>query len=292
MQGEANFFDEVVMSSTETPQTPQAAAPEAVSAPTTAPAATGEAATTAVMPTPPTLPEIPKPAPINEAAIAPTSVTGHASKAEAIEKQLAQFVAPYVPEALAANLTVNITLANSNAVTARSNDPKNLHDIAIEFKGDAFNTAESSKALTGHLLEAMRSHPAFKAIVFTVPNEPAQGSLRFAITALKEEQMQALLEAPARAVVVNATIVKDTAEVVASAAEPVSAPAAAAATEPSTSADKPAVAADAHVCGDNCAEHAAKPPADLPAAPVPLAVAPVESHGKVAANDQKVALRA
>ena len=142
----------------------------------------------------------------------------------------------------------------------------------------------------------MRSHPAFKAIVFTVPNEPAQGSLRFAITALKEEQMQALLEAPARAAVASATIIKDTAEVVASAAEPVSAPATAMAAEPSTSADKPAetsvAAADAHVCGDNCAEHAAKPPADLPAAPVAQAVAPAQHEGKVAANDQKVALSA
>ena len=134
MQGEANFFDEVVMSSTQTPQTPQAAAPEAVSAPAAAPAATGEAATTAVMPTPPTLPEIPKPAPINEAAIAPAAATGHASKAEAIEKQLAQFVAPYVPEALAANLTVNVTLANSNAVTARSNDPKTCTILRLNSK--------------------------------------------------------------------------------------------------------------------------------------------------------------
>jgi hypothetical protein len=273
MQGEANFFDEVFMSST---QTPQAAAPEAVSALAAAPAATDVAATTAVMPAPPTLPEIPKPAPISEAAIVPALVAGHDSKAQEIEKQLAQFVAPHVPAALASNLTVSITLANSNAVTACGNDPKNLHDIAIEFKGDGFNTPESSTALTGHLLEAMRSHPVFKSIVFTVPNEPAQGSLRFAITALKEEQMKTLLEAPARAAVESATVVKDAVEVVATAAQ----------------ADRPADAvADAHVCGDNCAEHAAKP-ADLPAAPVPQAVAPVESHGKVAANDQKIALSA
>lgn len=259
MQGEANFFDEVPMSSTETPQAPAAsvtAEPEA-----------------AVMPAPPVLPELPKPAPSHETAIAPAAAMGHDGKAQEIEKLLAQYVAPHVPAALAANLTVSVVLANSNAVTAHGFDPKNLHDIAIEFKGDGFNAPESSKALTSHLLEVLRSHPAFKEIVFTVPDKPAQGHLRFTITALKEEQVKALLEAPTRAAVQTATIVKDAAEVVA---------------EATSSANQPAEVAAAHVCGDHCPEHAAKP-AGLP---LPQAVAPAQHEGKVAANDHKVALTA